>query len=297
MRIAICLGMAILLSTPAYGQSKVGVELEEVVDNRVSIDPNAEFQLRGGLEVRVKLTGNGLDKALAARVVITEAKDDKGTSLMEKARGVPDFSGREYNNGTLNLTVGQPARTASSVRIKGNVELYVPDRDPNANVKIPNAFAKLDVPIPSKALKAANVELTLLSPAGYNALIKSRKITDKDIEELRAAGKKEGATDKEIETVIELAKAMEGLDEALPANGVALSGTRAAFDRIYRVEILGNDGQPVNVGSRGTMTRGDSSVMTLAPSGDLPDKATLQVLLLTDKSRMSFPFDLKVQLP
>jgi hypothetical protein len=296
MRIAICLGMAILLGISAYGQTKVGVELEEVVDNRVSIDPNADFQLRGGLEVRVKMTGTGLDKALAARIVITDAKDDKGTSLMEKARSLPDFSGREYNNGTLSLTVGQPARTASSVRIKGNVELYVPDRDPNANVKIPNAFAKLDAPISSKALKSANVELTLLSPAGYNALVKSRKITDKDIEELRAAGKKEGATDKEIETVIELAKAMEGLDEALPPNGVALSGTRAAFDRIYRIEILGSDGQPVNVGSRGTTTRGDSSVMTLAPS-ELPDKATLQVLLLTDKSRMSFPFDLKVQLP
>jgi hypothetical protein len=149
----------------------------------------------------------------------------------------------------------------------------------------------------SKALKAAKIEITPMSRDGYAALMKSRKLTDKDVEQLRAEGKAHGASEKEIELAIGLARAMEGMDGDLPENSVILAGKKADFDRIFRVEILGADGKPISVGSRGTSTRGESSVMTLQPSDPLPAKATLQLMLLTDKSRVSSPFDLKVQLP
>src|SRR5215212_79188 len=128
----------------AYAQTGVGVELDEVVDNRVSAG-----MVTGSLGLRVKLKGAGLDKASAARVVVKEARDDRGTSLVDPSSS-EDFTPRDYNSGTLQVSLNQPARAASSVRIKGSVELFVPSRDPNAILKIDKALTKLDTPLTAK---------------------------------------------------------------------------------------------------------------------------------------------------
>ena len=295
MRVALLL---LLVPVVAFAQSGLGVEVEDVVDNRFSTDPAQEFQMGGSLELRVKLTGKDIDKAVAARVLVKDAKDDKGNSLVGTTpSSPPDFYPREYNNGTLQVAMKQPARAASTVTVKGTVELYVPGRDPNASMKIDKALAKLDAPMTSKALKTAKLELTPLSRNGYTKLLESRKITDADIEKLRAEAKKQGASDAEIELAVGLAKAFEGMDTDLPENAIAFSGKKSDFDRIYRLEILGADGNPLQVSARGTSTRGESSIMTLQPSEAAPANAAVQLMLITDKSRVSFPFELKVQLP
>jgi hypothetical protein len=296
MRPVLGLCFALLLATGLDAQTGVVLELEEVVDNRVSSNDPGAFQIQGGLELRVLVNGKGLDKVTAARVIVKEAKDDKGNSLVGKA-SVPDFYPREYNNGTLQVSVGQPARGATSVRMKGTIELYVPSRDPGANVKIENALAKLDKPLSAKALSAAKLEITPLSREGYTAAAKARKITEADIEKLRAEGKKQGAPEKEIEVAIALARAFEGMDDDVSDTALILSGEKSDFDRIYRIEVLGENGEPVNMTSRGTSSRGESSLMTLNPAQPLPANATLQLMLLTDKTRVSVPFDLKVPLP
>jgi hypothetical protein len=281
--------LSLALSVSVLAQSKVGVELDEITDNRV-----ADGELQGGCEVRVKLTGAGLDKAVAARVIVKEAQDDRGNALYHKPMN-EDFTPRDYNMGTLQFSLKPPARAASSVRIKGTVELFVPSRDPNAIVKIDKT--KLDAPLSSKALKAAKVDITLLSPAGYTALMKSRKITDKDIEGIRAEGAKRGVSEKEIEAMIGFAKAMENMDGDLPQNAVIFSGKEAAFDRVFRIEVLGRDGKPIETSGSSTSTRGDDSVMILQPKEAPPANASIQLHLLTDKSRLSFPFEMNVPLP
>lgn len=296
MRAAIALGFMLLFAVAVHGQSNVVVELDDVTDNRVSTMDTDGFQMAGGLELRVKLAGNGLDKAAAARVLIKEAKDDKGNSLVKKG-DPPDFMSREYNSGTLQVGVMQPARSASMVRIKGTVELYVPTRDPNANVKIEKALAKLDAPWSSKALKTAKLDITPLSREGYMAAQKARKITEKDLEQIRAEGKKAGASEKDIEMAIGLAQAFDSMDGELAPGAIVLSGKKSDFDRILRIDILGADGNPMNVSGRSVSSRGDSALMTLTPSEAPPANATVQLMLITDKSRMSFPFDLKVELP
>jgi hypothetical protein len=290
MRVLV-LSAVLLFSFAAFGQTNVGVELDEVVDNRVTAGPFV-----GSLDLRLKLTGSGLDRAAAARINVKEARDDRGNVLSGGSR-MSDFTPREYNMGTLQCSLATPARAASSVRVKGTVELFVPARDPSATMKIDKAFANLDKPLASKTLKAAKMEITPLSSAGYVALMKSRKITEKDIEGIRAEGKKRGVPEKEIELAIELAKAFESIDTPPSDKAVILSGKKADFDRIYRVEILGADGNPINVTSRSTSTRGESSIMTLDPSEKPPANASLQIVLLTDKARMSVPFELSVPLP
>lgn len=282
-----------ILLTPlaAHAQSGIGVELDDVTDNRVSAG-----QFVGTLDLRVKLTGSGLDKATGARILIKEAKDDRGTSLTTES-SPPDFMPTEYNSGTLQIQLRPPARAASTVRVKGTVELFVPSRDPNSVVKIDKALSKLDAPLSSKALKASKIEITPLSHDGYKKVKAARKIDEKKIEEIRAEGKKRGVPAEEIEAMIGLAKAFEGMDDDLSDTAIILSGRKDSFDRIFRVEILGSDGKPINVGSRSTSTRGEDSLMTLQPSEPPPANATLQLYLLTDKSRVSAPFDLKVTLP
>jgi len=288
--------LVILLASGARAQSGVRVEVEDVVDNRVSSAGTDGLQIQGGLELRVKLNGTGLEKAAAARVIVKEAKDDKGNSLAGKA-SAPDFMSRDYNSGTLQVAVGQPARNATTVRLKGTVELYVPGRDPAATVKIEKALAKLDKPLSAKALKAAKLEITPLSREAYAAAAKARKIDANAIEQIRAEGKKEGASEKEIELAIAFAQAMENMDQELPETAVIFSGRKSDFDRIYSIEILGDDGQPIHITSRATSTRGESALMTLHPSQPPPANATLQLQLLTDSTRVSFPFELKVTLP
>jgi hypothetical protein len=293
MRVRAPLGaLVFLIITGAlHAQSGVGVELDEVIDNRV-----VHEMLTGSLELRVTLKGNNLDKATSARIIVKDARDDKGNVLSEGAN-VPDFMGREYNSGTLQVSLKSPARAASTIKLKGTVELFVPTRDPNAVVKIDKALAKRDVPLSHKSLKAAKIEITPLSAEGYAASRKANKLDDAKIAEIRAEAKKRNVPEKEVETVIEFAKAMDAMDEPMTPNSVVLSGKKSDFDRILRVEILGADGKPIDVGSRSTSTRGESSIMTMQPNGELPANAALQFYLLTDKSKMSFPFELSVTLP
>lgn len=297
MRAAATLGLFLVFAVAVHGQSNVVVEIDDVTDNRFSSTDTGGFQMTGGLELRVKLDGKNLDKAEAARVIVKEAKDDKGNSLLDASRSAPEFMGRNVNGGLLQMQVKQPARTATTVRIKGTVELYVPSRDPNANVKIEKALAKLDAPLAHKTLKAAKLELTPLSRDGYAAAQKARKITPEDIEKIKAEGKKQGVPEKEIEMAVELAKAFESMDGPLSPNAVILSGKKTDFDRIFKIEILGEDGQPLDDAGRSVSTRGDSSIMTINASTPPPANAALQLMLVTDKARVSFPFELKVELP
>lgn len=290
---ALVLGL-LLLSTAAVHAQGVKVELDEVVDNRVNAGP-----WKGTLDFRVNVTGANADKANAARIIVKEARDDRGSVLADPANvKAPDFTPRDYNNGTLLFSVSSPPRAAKSVKVKGTIELFVPARDPGSIVTIDKALTKLDTPLSSKALKAAKITLTPLSPAGYKKERDARKLDDAKVAELRAEAKKRGMPEAEVEMAIELAKAMEKMDEDLPPGAVVLSGKKADFDRIFRVEILGSDGKPVNVPMRGVSTRGDdSTLMTLQPSEAPPETASLQIYLLTDKSKITAPFELSVPLP
>ena len=284
--------VSLVITSAAFAQSGVKVEVDDIADQRVGGE-----MMSGALHLRLKVTGSGLEKAAAARVIVKEAKDDRGTVLTKPDADPPDFQGTEYNNGMLMVSVGSPARAAARVRMKGTVELYVPSRDPNASVTIDKALAKLDAPLASKALKASKIEITPLSFAKYKAMQADRKLTDEKIAELRAKGKAAGASDKEIEMVIGLAQAMEHLDAEPREGTIYLSGKESTFDRIYRVEFLGGDGKPIDVGERSSTTFGDDTIMTLVPREPPPAGAQMQLMLLTDKAKLSFPFELSLDLP
>jgi len=277
---------------PLLAQADVRVTVGEVNDDR--------YSTTGGfpstLELKFKLSGDGMDGVQGLRVLVKSARDDQGNAIAPKDPSRGDFESPD-NSLAQRIVLGNPLRSASSVSVSGTIELFAPKRDPNALVTVENAFSRPDKPLTSKALKASKVEVTVVSKERWAEERKKQKLDDKKIAEIRAAGKREGASDKEIDAVIELAK---GLQEAFPVpeNAVVLSGPRAGMERIQSVKILGPDGEEIHVGS--TMSQGDekTKTMILEPSKPVPPNASLRFTVLTDKARFAVPFELKdVPLP
>lgn len=292
--LVVCLTLLFVMGTgPVLAQSGVKVEVDEVVDDRFSESP-----LQGSLQISLALTGKDLDRIEAARVIVKEARDDRGTDLVAD-RDAPDFRSLEYNQGKLEFRLKNPPRAASSIQMKGVVELFVPARDANSRVRVDKALAKLDAPLNAKGLRAAKIEVTPLSTQKYKEKLKAQELDEAKIAELRERGKAEGASDEEITQIIELVKALQELGGGeLSDRAVVLSGRSSDFDRIQRVEILGADGKPVNISSRSTSSDGENATMVLEPSEDLPSNPAIEFTILTDKAKMSVPFDIKsVPLP
>jgi hypothetical protein len=278
---------------PALAQTGIGVEVVELEDNRVNAG-----MFSGRLEVRLNLTGADLEKIDSSRLVVKQARDDKGNDLWED-REQADFQGREYNMGQVTVSLKTPPRSAKSVSISGTAELFVPSKDPNAIVKIPKALSKLDKPLDAKALKAEKISITLLSPKKYEEKHGAQKLDDAKIAEIRERAKQEGADPEEVEAMIELAKAFQELGGGTPVEGaVILSGKDADFKRIARIRVLAADGTEVSFPSRSTSTSEGETLMVLEPSEPPPADATLEITLLTKKATMSVPFQLAdIELP
>lgn len=277
----------------AFAQSNVGVEVKEVSDDRTRVG-----QYGGNLELKLVLKGSALEKISQARVLVKSATDDKGTALW-KGGAPADFRPRDWNMGELSVSLTNPARAAKSIGVAGTIELFVPSKDPNSIVKIDKPMTKLDKPLAAKALKAEKLSITLLSPKKYEERQGKNKLDDAKIAEIRAQAKKEGASDKDVDAAIELAKALQELGGGTPPEGaVILAGKEADIARILNVRLLKADGSEVSIPSRSSSTTGDETVMVIEPSEPPPADATLELTLLTKKATMSVPFELKnVELP
>ena len=279
---------SLLTSGIAFAQSRVTVEVDEVTDNRMGGD-----DFTGFLDLRVNIAGERLDDVAAARIIVKKATDDSGTDLL-KPGDPPDFQARNVNAGLLNVTLKNPPRKARAVTLSGTVELFLPSKDPNARIKVDRALTKLDTPFTAKGLKSEKLTITPLSAAKYAEKQSSRKLDEAKIAEIRAQAKKEGVSDEELEAAIELAKAFEELGGGpLPEGAVVLSGTKADLDRLLQVRILDSSGEEVDVSSRSSSTTQGETIMILAPNEPPPADAALELTLITKKSTVSVPFELK----
>ena len=80
-----------------------------------------------GLEIELKLTGDDLEGARAARVVLKKAVDETGRDLLPEEKKEEDFSKSGGGGPSLKLNLKNPARAASALtEVSGEVQLYVP---------------------------------------------------------------------------------------------------------------------------------------------------------------------------
>jgi hypothetical protein len=119
----------------------------------------------GGLSLKVKVRGDGMDGVEALRFVLSDARDDLGEPLLPETRDPNRF--RDVRDGVVeeSLSLRSPARGASSFSVSGAVELFIPRRDQNALVKVAGALAHPERPLSSPGLEGAGVTVALLPRA------------------------------------------------------------------------------------------------------------------------------------
>ncbi|MBK6405038.1 MAG: hypothetical protein IPF66_08375 [Holophagales bacterium] len=151
-------------------------------------------------------------EARASRVVVMKAVDDLGTNLVREdaadARLEPTQRGSfgKPKEGPAPPTIvfaelKNPPRKATTLKeVSGEIELYIPGRDPNGEAGFPKILSMAGKPLAHAALKANGVEISMLSQAQIEA--ERKKAGDAE----RAKAKKEGITDEDtIKSMVEYA--------------------------------------------------------------------------------------------
>ncbi|MDQ5859248.1 MAG: hypothetical protein M3542_13355 [Acidobacteriota bacterium] len=265
------------LPAPAGGLS---VSAGDVTDRR----RNDNFF--GGLEIELKIGGDGAAGVRGARALVKKAEDETGRNLLKEGEKKPDFETSMSDSApTLKLELRNPARKAKKVReVSGQVELYLPARDPAAVARLDGFLSRMDRPAASPALKAAQTEVTVVSRKTYDAEKK------KDAERRRKEAESAGIGGAMVEAFSGL---FEGLMGDIEENDVLVKVTDPG-KKVFNVEVY--DAKGAKIDGAGSMTVGTFRILKFPEK--LPADASLRVYLLTPKSVVTTPFQLKdVALP
>ncbi len=271
--------LLLLLVSPLFAAEDVKVTAGAVEDQRFSDD---RF---GGLSIELLLKGGSVADVKAVRVKIKSAKDDVGTVLYkpgkdEKPKDFEEFSTDRQPGPHVSLS--SPSRDASSVEVTGEVELFLPARDPATKQKFEQFLGRLDKPISNSALKSAKVEITPLSAKEYTARQKKNRPSK---EEIMAEGKKHGATDAEIQQALGLMDALAALGGEEPSENSILIETKDPEGKIISVDVVKADGSELRM-------------VKIDLAEKPPADAALLVTMRTAKSLVTVPLNLKgVSLP
>jgi hypothetical protein len=176
MRTTITIALTLFAAT-AFAQPKatpVEVNVKQVNDRRTS---GSFSQLTINIELP-KISSRDVE---ASRVFIAAATDDSGRSLVDPEAGEPQLdpnfrgslTGRDDKvppPASVNVTLKNPDRKAKTVKeVRGEIELYMPGKDPNSVAEIAKFLSASGKPLTHKALKANGVEIALVSPAQLTA--------------------------------------------------------------------------------------------------------------------------------
>jgi hypothetical protein len=262
-------------------------------------DRRTTGQFFGGLEIELKVTGDDLADAKASRVLVKKAVDATGKDLLPESSSEEDFRDSSGGNSSLKVSLKNPARGAAAVReVAGEIQLFVPGRDPAATASVDKFLSRMDKPLSSPGLKAAQIEVRLVSPKTYKAnLEKSQAEMEKEMEkhraELQKEAEKEGVDAGQADALIALAKGLMGMMGDVGENDLVFE-IKDKQKRLYDVEVVNKAGKTID--RNGSMSSGDVRILHFTEK--LPADARLRFLIRTDKSVQRSPFALKdVPLP
>jgi predicted pyridoxine 5'-phosphate oxidase superfamily flavin-nucleotide-binding protein len=287
------LGLGILLvALPLVGAEDVRIAAGTVEDQRHS---DARM---GGLTIELKLTGGALSQVKALRAKVKSARDDLGANLLASAK---DEKLADFDEFALDrrpgpsLRLSSPSREASTIDVAGELELFLPSRDPDTTVRIDSFLGRADKPISVPAIKTARVEITPLSVAAYTARQQAGRPKKED---LVAEGKKQGVSEAEIDKMLSLVEAFTSLGGEEPTETSVLLATKDPDGRIMSLDVVGADGAELHANSRSSQGGRESRLVKIDLSSKPPADAALLVTLRTAKSVVTIPLNLKgVALP
>lgn len=267
-------------SFSALAASPLTVSAGDITDRR----RNDNFF--GGLEIELRIGGDGAADVRGARAVVKKAEDETGRNLLKEGGKTPDFERSMSDTApSLKLELRNPARKAKTVReVSGQVEMFLPGRDSASVAKVDGFQSKMDRPAASPALKAAQAEVTVVSRKTYEAEKK------KDAERRRKEAEGSGIGGAMVEAFGAL---FEGFMGAVEENDVLVKVDDPG-KKVFDVEVVDSKGAKIDSG--GSMTVGSFRILKF--SEKVPADAALKVYVLTPKSLVTTPFQLKnVALP
>lgn len=239
----------------------------------------------GGLEIELKIDGDGAADVRGARALVKKAEDETGRNLLKEGAKTPDFeTSMSDTSPSLKLELRNPARKAKTVReVSGQVELFLPGRDPASVARVDGFASKTDKPAASPALKAAKAEVTVVSRKTYEAEKK------KDAERRKKEAEGAGIGGAMVEAFAGLFEGFLTVEE----NDVLVKVTDPG-KKVFNVEVF--DAKGTKIDGAGSMTVGEFRILKFPEK--LPADASLRVYVLTAKSVVTTPFQLKnVALP
>jgi hypothetical protein len=278
----------LLVATVIQAQPKpVEVSIEQVNDRR---SKGFFSELNLSLELpKVKSS-----EVTASRVVVQAATDDTGVDLRPEDTSQdlePNSRGEMYRQSgedppcSVTVKLKNPARAASKVtEVRGDIELYMPGRDPNSTALITKFLPASGKPLTNAALKANGVEISFLSAAQIDAE-KKKLIAAK-----RKEASESGWEGESLESYInDYSQSVLSLD----ADSMAVR-LKDPNKRIQQIVYLDSAGETKNVSVR------DSEGVTLLTTwGGAPQPDwKLRVSMKTPKNVVKHTFVLKdVKLP
>jgi hypothetical protein len=282
----LCIALAVLAPKASTAQG-VRVSAGTIEDRRTT------GRFFAGLEIELKLTGDDVADAKSARIVLKKAVDETGRDLLPESKPDEDF--KSVGSSELKLALKNPARSAGAVKeITGEVQLFVPTRDPAAIVTVDRVTSRMDKAIDSPALKAQKIAVRVVSPKAHRAAAKKREAElDKEMAKHKEEMKKEAGDDKTAEALMALVKGFSGMMNEVGDNDLILE-IEDEQKKILDVSVVGPNGDKID--TRGSMSSGGLRILQFGEK--LPADAKLKFLLQTRKSIVSSPFTLaNVPLP
>ncbi|HET8772954.1 MAG TPA: hypothetical protein VFP80_04155 [Thermoanaerobaculia bacterium] len=143
----------------------------------------------------------------ASRVLLAAATDETGADLVDREREVElatNFvSSRDASKpATVSVTLKNPARRATKLgEVRGEIELYMPSKDPNSVAEIAKLTSFSGKPLAHKALKANGVEIALVSPSQLAA--EKKKAGDAKRKEYVADGYEGESLDQMVSSFVD----------------------------------------------------------------------------------------------
>lgn len=282
-----------LLTVTVAAQSKpapIDVKLGHVNDRRSS---GSFSQLIIGMLV----PGIPAADVAASRVLVTSAADDTGHSLVDPEAREPELMStnvpRELDGKpttppppvSISVSLTTPDRKAKAIReVRGEIELYMPGKDPNSVAEIPKLLSFSGKPLANKALKANGVDITLLNAAQIAA--ERKRIVDAKRKEAKA----NGTEGEELETMMK-----ELLEATLPvSDGELLVRLKDPKTVIQDMVYIDGAGEKKHI-----TTRDEEGLTYLTIWGEKPAADwKLRISMKTPKNVVRYAFALKdVALP
>jgi hypothetical protein len=285
-RVIAVIVLAAALPLAAQKAKPVETRLTMVQDRR-----SASF---GGLTLTLELPAIPTTEIAAMRVRLTKAVDDAGNDLVDQesearfeqnVRRTFDRPGSTPSPASISVTLKSPPREASKVKsVQGELDLYMPDKDPNGVASIANFRATPGKPLAHKALKANGVELTVAGAAQLEAA--KKKLTEAKRKEFAGYGY-EGES---------LEEAVKNWSDSLfmLGEGDVLVSIKDPQQRIQQITLVNPAGEEKQL-----MMEDQEGFTKLSTWGDaIQDDWTLRVSMKTAKNMMKYSFALSdVALP